>query len=252
METIWITGASSGLGKALSIALAEQGYSVIASARNASTLFELSNNHSGIYPLPVDVTKDDEMHAITAEIKKLSPALDRVILNAGTCEYMDFPSPNWRSIRKVMETNFFGAVNTVEAALPLLKNRPNRGHIIGIGSLVTAADFPKSEAYGASKAALHYFLRSLRLDLYQEGIDVTEVYPGFIDTPLTQRNNFSMPFLMDANTAAKRIIQHTFSRPDTYIFPKRLALLLKLTHLFPNMWRKQVIGDSTRNKEERP
>lgn len=251
METIWITGASSGLGKTLSITLAQQGYTVIASARNASTLFELSHNHPGIYPLPVDITSDDEMHAVTAEIKKISPTLDRIILNAGTCEYLDFPNPNWDSIRKVMETNFFGAVNTVKVALPLLKNRPNRGHIIGIGSLVTAADFPKSEAYGASKAALHYFLRSLRLDLYQEGIDVTEVYPGFIDTPLTRKNNFSMPFLMDAETAAKRIIQHAFSRPDKYVFPKRLALLLKLTHLFPEMWRKQVIGELTQNKEER-
>ncbi|MFT5811739.1 MAG: short-subunit dehydrogenase, partial [Rubritalea sp.] len=126
-------------------------------------------------------------------------------------------------------------------ALPLLRSsHASRPHIVAIASLVTSAPFPRSEAYGASKAALQYFFDSLRHDLVADNIDVTVVNPGFIDTPLTQKNNFDMPFLMDVDQAANRIIKNIASRPRVYSFPKRLQGLLLISKLLPRVWQKMV------------
>ncbi len=116
-------------------------------------------------------------------------------MNAGSCEYLDFPDPDWSAVRRVMEVNFFGTVNCVEFVLPLLRaGHGRRPHLVVVASQVTAAPFPRAEAYGASKAALQYFCDSLRLDLAHEQIDVSVINPGFVDTPLTRKNDFEMPF----------------------------------------------------------
>ena len=109
-----------------------------------------------------------------------------------------------------------------------------------IGSQVTAAPFARAEAYGASKAALRYFCDSLRIDLAGEGMDVTLVNPGFVDTPLTRRNDFPMPFLMDVEMAAQRIVKNIESRPRAYSFPLRLSAMLFLSKLMPGAWQKMV------------
>jgi len=109
-----------------------------------------------------------------------------------------------------------------------------------VASQATAAPFPRAEAYGASKAALQYFFDSLRLDLASENIDVCVVNPGFVDTPLTRRNDFDMPFLMDADKAAGLIVDKLQSRPRQFSFPLRLSLLLGLARLLPSAWQKLV------------
>jgi len=113
-----------------------------------------------------------------------------------------------------------------------------RSQVVAIASQVTAAPFPRAEAYGASKAALQYFFNSLRIDLVGEGIDVSVINPGFVDTPLTQKNNFAMPFLMDVDDAARRIIKRLDARPRSCSFPKRLSLVLLLSRVFPGLWQK--------------
>ena len=154
---------------------------------------------------------------------------------------VDFPEPDWPAIRRVMEVNYFGTVNCLETALPLLRESKNeRPHIVVVASQVTNAPFPKAEAYGASKAALQYFCSSLRIDLAPENIDVTVVNPGFVDTPLTRQNDFDMPFLMDVDEATRRIIGNLGSRPRNYSFPKRLRALLFLSRLMPRIWQKMV------------
>lgn len=250
-KVIWITGASSGLGRSLALKLAEQGNQVIASARSQQALDELAVQNSNIVALPCDITDASSLESLRGWIADESPHLDQVILNAGNCEYLDFPNPDWEAVRRVMEVNFFGTVNCVQMALPLLrKSNSGRAHIVAVASQVTAAPFPRAEAYGASKAAMQYFFDSLRIDLAAEDIDVTVVNPGFVDTPLTRKNDFDMPFLMDVEQAASRIVKNIETRPMRYSFPLRLSALLSLSKIMPRRWQKMVASGNDYSNTE--
>ena len=242
---VWITGASSGLGRSLAFAMANNNWLVFASARNENALTEMASRNDRIIPVPCDITDVESVQRVVGQISDNCAILDRVILNAGNCEYLDFPNPDWQAVRRVMEINYFGTVNCVEAVLPLLRRSPDsQSHLVVIASQVTAAPFPRAEAYGASKAALQYFCDSLRIDLMPENIDVSVVNPGFVDTPLTRKNDFDMPFLMGADEAAARIVKHLDTRPDQYSFPWRLRAVLSLSKVFPGYWRKSVSGSA--------
>ena len=252
-RVIWITGASSGLGRSLVLGLAAEGHRVIASARNQESLAALEKLDASIFALPCDITDENSLKAAQAKIGSHFTGLDQVILNAGTCEYLEFPDPDWEAIRRVMEVNYFGTVNCLLTALPLLrKSIKPRPHIVVVASQVTNAPFAKAEAYGASKAALQYFFSSLRVDLASEDIDVSVVNPGFVDTPLTRKNDFEMPFLMDVDDAAKRIIKKIESRPRIYSFPFSLRALLLISKLMPGTWQKMVSPDNKKAKSNKP
>ncbi len=249
-QIIWVTGASSGLGRSLVLLLADLGHQVIASARDVKALHDLQLLNSNIDAVPCDIEDESSLADAQSKIKDKFSAIDQVILNAGSCEYLDFPEPDWLSVRRVMEVNYFGTINCLKVALPLLRNsHALRPHIVTIASLVTNAPFPRSEAYGASKAALQYFFDCLRHDLAADNIDVTVVNPGFVDTPLTRKNNFDMPFLMDSDQAANRIIKNIASRPRVYNFPKRLQGLLLVSKFLPSVWQKMV---SQKDKNSTP
>lgn len=248
-KVIWVTGASSGLGRSLALALAAQGHRVIASARNEEPLVSLEKLNPSIIALPCDITDENSLQTAQAKLSTNFASLDQVILNAGNCEYLEFPEPDWAAIRRVMEVNYFGTINCLQVALPLLrKSAVTRPHIVVVASQVTYAPFAKAEAYGASKAALQYFFDSLRIDLAPENIDVSLVNPGFVDTPLTRKNDFEMPFLMDVDDAAQRIIKQVASRPRNYSFPKRLQALLLISKLMPGTWQKMVSRDISKPK----
>jgi short-subunit dehydrogenase len=147
-----------------------------------------------------------------------------------------------------MAVNVFGTVNTINAALPLLmkseKQLKIKGHVLGICSQVIFAPFTRAELYGASKAAMDYLLHSLRLDLAIYHIDISVVYPGFVDTPLTKKNGFSMPFLQTPEQAAKHIHRAVLKRPRRYVFPKILHVCLSLNRIFPSVWENLMVkGD---------
>jgi len=241
-KVIWITGASSGLGRSLAVILADSGAQVIASARSQQQLEELATLNGNIRPLAIDITDLAACAELPARLAEISPRLDLAVLNAGACEYLDFPEPDWEAVRRVMEVNFFGTVNCVEHALPLLRQcRDNRAHLVVVGSQATAAPFPRAEAYGSSKAALQYFCESLRIDLAHENIDVSVINPGFVDTPLTRQNDFDMPFLMDVEEAARLVAKKIQARPRSYSFPFRLSLLLGISRWLPGLWQKIVL-----------
>ena len=245
-KVIWVTGASSGLGRSIALQLAHAGALVIASARNQQALDELAAQSPNIRALACDITDASAFDGLGEQMVAISPYIDQAILNAGNCEYLDFPDPDWAAVRRVMEVNFFGTVNCVEFVLPLLR-AAGRPHLVVVASQATAAPFPRAEAYGASKAALQYFCDCLRLDLASEKIDVSVVNPGFVDTPLTRKNDFEMPFLMDVEEAASRVIDKIESRPRRYSFPLRLSLLLGLSKLAPGLWQRIVTRDKNSN-----
>ena len=162
-ETIWVTGATSGIGKQLALMLAQQGNHVIVSGRNKQCLKEMLLNEKNISTLATDLV-NDHVDWIGQQLGVITERLDRIILCAGNCLYFEMDDPDWNIMKQVMDINFHGSVKSIQAALPLLKKSQQRGHIVAISSLATTAAFPRAEAYGASKAALSYFLSSLRID----------------------------------------------------------------------------------------
>jgi len=242
-KVCWVTGAGSGLGRALVEKLAAAGHRVYISGRNGAALWSMVDEKDGdVIPVPCDVTDDRRMSEILQN--QGVEYLDLVILCAGTCEYIDLPDLDIDKIRRVAETNYFGVVNSCIAALPLMKKAAGSGrkrpHLVGIGSLSSYIGLPRAEAYGASKAAMSYFLESLRCDV-QDEIDITVVYPGFIDTPLTARNDFPMPFLMTAEKAAGIVLDRAAKRPLKIAFPWRLHRVLKTMQCCQRFWYGVIV-----------
>jgi short-subunit dehydrogenase len=237
----WLTGASSGIGRELALQLAEQGHTVYISARSLSALQSVAqHNPTLLLPLPCDVSDDMAMQQLFTAMEEPPQWLDGIILSAGLCEYIDINNIDVSSMRRVMDCNFFGVVNACRAALPLLQaarvRTPQQApEIIGIGSMSSYVGFARAEGYGSSKAAMSYFLQSLRCDL-QGQLAVTVVYPGFIETPMTKQNDFAMPFLMSAQHAAGHIVRNLGKGKLSLYFPLRLHLILKLAACLPRLW----------------
>lgn len=240
-KTVWLTGASSGIGFELAQLLIKANNFVIVSARSKDRLQSLKlSNGERVTMLPLDVTSDESVRLARQLLNEVTDHLDLVICCAGTCEYDDGPDLNADMYSRVMNTNFLGTVQTLNMALPLLKKSESRAHIVGVSSLTTEAPFPRAQAYGASKAALEYFLESLKVDLDSEGIDVSIVRPGFVDTPLTQKNDFSMPFLMGTAKAAELMLQGIKKRKTYINFPKRMCYMLRLLNFSSWFWFKTI------------
>lgn len=238
LKTVWITGASSGLGLALTKHYLQAGCKVICSARREGQLQALLNQYPDrLVFIAFDVSQEADIDRVKKTLEQCTDRLDLVVLNAGTCEYLDIEQPEWALFDRVNQVNYMGMVRSLQVALPLLKKTPN-AHLVGIASQAVQAPFIRSEAYGASKAAVRYLLHSLRLDLAPDDIAVSCILPGFIDTPLTQRNDFAMPFIMSAEHAAQRIEKAIEKRVFEYAFPKRLTAVLALARWFPNIWFK--------------
>ncbi|MGY2187714.1 putative oxidoreductase [compost metagenome] len=233
MKRIWLTGASSGIGAALAEILLAQGHFLAVSARNAKALEKLQTDHpQQVLLLPGDLTDPSQVQAMGKRIEQAWGYLDQVILNAGTCEYLDAGLFEASMIERVMRANLFSAAYCVEAALPLLR-KAQRPHLVAVSSSVTYLPLPRAEAYGASKAAMRYLFQSLRIDVAHEGIDVTLVSPGFVDTPLTQQNDFPMPMRWPVRKAAVYIATRLERRPLEIAFPGPFIAALRLLAALP-------------------
>ncbi len=240
-RTFWVTGASSGIGLDLARLLAKERNYVFVSARSMNKLECLREAYpENIHVIPIDFLNPISVASAEREINRHTDHLDSLIACAGTCEYDDGLNLPAELFSKVTQVNYLGVVDTVRVALPLLRRSTNRPHIAAIGSLSSVVPFPRAAAYGASKAALDYFLQSLKIDLSPDNIDVTIIRPGFVDTPLTQRNDFDMPFMMSSKEAAQRIISNLNKRPLFYDFPARLSIPLKMMRFMPGVWIKMV------------
>lgn len=224
---IWLTGASSGIGAALAEKLLQDGHQLALSARRSEPLQALAERFPGqVLVLPGDLTASVQVHAIADAIAQAWGALDCVILNAGTCEYLDAAHFEAALVERVVRANLLAPAHCIEAALPLLR-RGRRPQLVGVGSSVTFLALPRAEAYGASKAGLRYLLESLRIDLAHEGIAVTLVSPGFVDTPLTRQNDFPMPMRWPVERAARHIAERLEQQPLEIAFPGLFILILK-------------------------
>ena len=233
MKRIWLTGASSGIGAALAEQLLQRGYRLALSARTVEPLQALATRFpEQVLVVPGDLSDAARVKAIGEHIAQVWGALDMVILNAGTCEYVEVAQFEAAMIERVVRANLFSASYCIEAALPLLR-LGNRPHLVGVGSSVTFMPLPRAEAYGASKAAMRYLLEALRIDLHAENIAVTLVSPGFVDTPLTQKNDFPMPMRWPVDKAARYIADRLHQQPFEISFPTAFIAMLKLLGHLP-------------------
>ncbi len=245
-QTYWVTGASSGIGKALSLELVQQGHKLIISSRNREELDKLASKYPGLVQvLPCDVANNEQMVDLFSVNLPAINNLDGIFLCAGICEYIDLPDFNIAAFQKIFSTNYFGIVNSCASAYHLLSNsalqkQGERPFIVGLCSMSSYLGFSRAEAYGSSKAAVAYFLNSLRADI-GEYIDVIPVYLGFVKTPMTTQNDFPMPFIISPEEAARGILNKLRKRPLRINFPWRLHAVLSLFKKIQRLWYLFVI-----------
>ena len=181
--------------------------------------------HPNIMPLVFDVTDLGQCRGALQGIEA-----DVVLLNAGNCEYVDADSWDSAMFERVFQTNFFGVVHCLDALLPNLKSGTQ---LVFVDSLARLLPFTRSQAYGASKAALYYLAKTMDVDLVDRGIRVQTISPGFVKTPLTDRNTFAMPMRIGASEAATAIMRHIEKGTQTGYFPTVFALILRVMSMLP-------------------
>ncbi len=257
-RSAWITGASSGIGRALALRLAAAGVPVIASARGADDLRELARDAGArggsIMPLPLDVTDRAAVAEAVGVIERTAP-LGLAVLNAGTHAPLLARDFEVERLRKLVELNLLGTGNCLEAALPVMLAR-GEGHIAIVGSVAGYFGLPTSAGYGATKAGLINMAEALQPELKAAGIKLQIVNPGFVRTPLTDKNPFPMPFLMEPEEAAEAFYRGLRAKRFEIVFPRRLAYLLKFLRMLPyglalTVTRRLVPKPESEEKEER-
>ncbi|WP_454008749.1 SDR family NAD(P)-dependent oxidoreductase [Aeromonas sp. Marseille-Q7275] len=226
---VLITGATSGIGRQLALDYRRAGWQVWGCGRDGERLQELGLH--GITPLQFDARDSVAMAEIAAGL----PTLDLVILNAGNCEYMDVAEGFDSALfARVIETNLIATGHALAAFLPRLAAG---SRLVIVSSSVSWLPLPRAEAYGASKAALDYLAHTLRLDLASKGIGVTLIRPGFVQTPLTAKNDFPMPCLVTVEEASRAIMGGLAAGRHQIHFPRRFIWLLRLLGALPTgLW----------------
>ena len=232
---IWIAGASTGIGAALAKRYATDGHTVYASARSIDKLKKVSaasqtlDGH--IEPLPCDVT-DNESVTQAVQALQAKGTVDIAILNAGYYEPIELTQLNLEHFLNTYDVNLNGVVRCFLALLPGMR-AANRGQIAIVSSVSGYTGLPRAAAYGSSKAALINLAESLQPECKTAGIDIRLINPGFVKSPLTDKNNFRMPFIIEADLAAQRIVTGLAGKKFEIHFPKRFTILLKLLNLLP-------------------
>ncbi|SDR45587.1 Short-chain dehydrogenase [Rhizobiales bacterium GAS191] len=232
----WVTGASSGIGRATALELVRRGFTVAASARSAEALEALAGEAKGhggrIIGHPCDVTDAAAIERAVAAVELAHGPVVLAFLNAGVAPYVRAGKFDAEAFRKAFEVNVFGVVNGLAAVLPRMTER-KRGQIGVTASIAGYTGLPKAAAYGSSKAAAIHICEALKFDCDRMGVNIQVVNPGFIETPMTAKNDFSMPFLMGEGEAARRIVDGFATGGFEITFPKRLAWICKLGRILP-------------------
>lgn len=236
-KAIWITGAGKGIGRALALELAREGNRVAVSARTGDDLDTLVSEAEAspgrIIAFPLDITEaslvPDIIKAIEAEIGPL----DLAILNAGTHQAMWLDDLETDAVRRLMDVNFMGTVNCLVPLVRRFKER-RTGHIAVVASVAGYRGLPSAGAYSASKAGLIAFCEALKPELDAVGVKLTLINPGFVDTPLTRKNDFDMPFLISQDAAVGHILAGLRKSAFDVAFPLPMALVMRCLRLLPD------------------
>jgi short-subunit dehydrogenase len=239
-KRVWLTGASSGIGLSLAKKLLDAGACVAVSARNENKLAQHFANIPNSLICPLDVSVKEENFKAVEKIVSHFSGIDCTIFNAGNAEYIDVAKFASAPFENMIRTNFLSMVYGIEASLPWLR-RSAYPYLVGMSSSVAWQGLPRGEAYSASKAAIANMLQGLRIELARENIKVTTIFPGFVQTPLTDKNDFAMPFRISAEAAADILIRDLARQRSSIHFPKRFTCLLKLISLLPDALNTRIL-----------
>lgn len=232
----WVTGASSGIGRATVMELVRRGWTVCATARRLDELESMAQEASGLSGRVVahvgDVTDEAGMAGLVETIERVHGPIALAFFNAGVAPYTRAGALDVAAFRQALNVNVVGVANGLAPVLARMAER-RKGQVAVNASIAGYRGLPKAAAYGASKAAAIHLCEALKFDCDNLGITMQVVNPGFIDTPLTRKNDFPMPFLMSMDDAAKRVVDGFERGRFEIIFPRRLAFILKALRLLP-------------------
>jgi NAD(P)-dependent dehydrogenase (short-subunit alcohol dehydrogenase family) len=248
----WVTGASSGIGRAVALELGRRGYKVAATARRAAELDGLSAESQNILSFPGDITDRSGMTRLVGEIEACHGQIVLAFLNAGVYFIAERDKFSADVVWRTFEINVGGTVNCLDPVLATMEQRGS-GHIALNASLAGYGGIEGSLAYGSTKAALIYMAEALKLTYERAGLTIQIVNPGFVHSEMTAQNDFKMPFIMDADRAAK-IICDGFEKGGFEItFPRHLAYLFKAVCLLPySLYFAQMRRSTERARRRRP
>ena len=241
----WVTGASSGIGRFVVLELVRRGWTVAVSARRASELEALAKEAPDrrILPFALDVTDREACASVVSQIEAEAGPIALAFLNVGTHVPGDQPLIG-EAARMTLDVNLGGTINQLEPILPALQKR-GRGQLAVVASVAGYGGLPGAAAYCASKSALITLCASMKFTLDRDGVLMQVVCPGFVKTPLTDKNDFPMPFLMQADEAARRICDGLQTTRFEIAFPRRMYLMLKLLNLLPYSWYFWLVAKGT-------
>ena len=249
-KTIWITGGSTGIGKALAIKFAAMGWNVAISARRAELLNELSNSYENISSFPLDVTNKEKCKEVFNEIKNKFENIDICFFSTGTWDPKKEKEIDVEQMEDVFKVNFFGTVNCIKAVEQYFRDK-KKGIITIVSSIAGYRGLPNSTGYGPSKSALNNLAESLYFDFKRYNVRVCLVSPGFIKTPMTDKNDFKMPFLKTPEYAADQIFEGLVNKNTFEIhFPKSLTITLKLLSFLPSKIYFGLVGKLTKYQKK--
>lgn len=235
-QRIWITGASLGIGRAVALELAKRGARLALTARGEDGLQkvreEVEARGGEAITLSGDVTDLERMQAIAKQIETEFGGIDMLIANAGTHLFSKPEDFDTEEYLKLMDINYGGMLRCIHAVLPGMLKRKS-GRIVGVASLAGFRGLPRAAAYSASKGAQIRFLESIRFHLVEHGLGVTVINPGFVRTPLTDQNDFEMPFLVEPDRAARIICNGIARGKKDITFPFIFGWTIRLMRVIP-------------------
>jgi short-subunit dehydrogenase len=241
---VWVIGASTGIGAATAQRLLSAGARVAISARQVERLSEVANGHANARVEPLDFTDSAQIAAAWQRIRAAWGGADLILIVAGTHAEIRAWELNEQNAMALLETNLHGVIKSTAVVLPALLLQGN-GAIGIVSSVAGYRGLPKALIYGASKAALINFAETLYLDLHPKGLGVYLINPGFVKTPLTDRNEFRMPHLITAEEAATAIVAGLRAGEFEIDFPKALTRQLKCLRILPYRWYFALIRRAT-------
>lgn len=245
-KTVWLVGASTGIGRATASLLHARGARVIVSARSADALEQFASEHAGAQALPLDVTDRAAVRNAAQQIMQ-DGGLDGMLYCAGHYTAMDADAIDLDDMVRHVDINYVGALTLLDAVLPQMLGSPRRQPFVSlVGSVAGYGGLPRSLAYGPTKAALINLAQTLYLGLRDKGVGVSIINPGFVETPLTAQNKFRMPALLTPQQAAQQIVRGWERGAFEIHFPKRFTLALKLLSLLPYGLYFKLVGQLDR------
>lgn len=241
----WLTGASSGIGEALVAHLVKEGWRVAVTARSEGKLQAIADAYPGkVIVAPADISDPDAVKAAVNKLEAEHGSIARAILNAGIYISVDASAPHYDDYARTFGVNLNGTAACLCAIVPRMVERQS-GQIAIVSSATAFGGMPTASAYGASKAALVNMAECYRLELHRHGVLVQAITPGFVETPAQDDNEFPKPFMVSADTAARRIASGLASKRFEITFPRRFTWILKAIYALPRDWHIALVRKQT-------